>query len=457
MYSKKSFIPSVQRALVLQGGGALGAYQAGVFKSLYEKLKTQQDGVDGNEHIFDIIAVTSIGAINGAILTSYFVENNTWNGAGEKLESFWRHLSTPTPDISKTSRLWKEEFEKQNPFAATQEGARRYYSVKEFLKSGVENVFRPIYPPKEDNRFFDSQNKWLIYDKTPLRKSIEQYAKFPISTSFEKGEPRLLVISVNIEEGISTTFDSYKNSSGDKKAQSNETIFKTKIKSDNGIDIKHVIASASLPGFYTSEDIDGNKYCDGGVLSNTPMKEILEAHRLYWSQKISEYESYQKLDRETHHINSTNQEEQNNIPDLELYIINILNPGKDANKKFEEHDEVIDRYNDIILKENSDYIASASIISDYLSLIQRLIDLGKEDKKIKQKIDAILDEDTPRRFPTEGFRKYMDLINNSIRIVKIVRIERKDDIHTISGKMSVFTIETVEKLIEEGYHDALIK
>ena len=60
---------------------------------------------------------------------------------------------------------------------------RRYYSVKEFLKSGVENVFKPIPPPKDDKRFYDSQNKWLIYNNDPLRKSIERFVRLPIATS----------------------------------------------------------------------------------------------------------------------------------------------------------------------------------------------------------------------------------------------------------------------------------
>ena len=67
--SYKYTIPKVQRALVLQGGGALGAYQAGVFKSLYEKMKTNQNNDDGNDHhLFDIIAGTSIGAINDILI-----------------------------------------------------------------------------------------------------------------------------------------------------------------------------------------------------------------------------------------------------------------------------------------------------------------------------------------------------------------------------------------------------
>src|SRR6476620_10343558 len=98
--SSKYSIPKVQIALVLQGGGALGAYQVGVFKALYEKIKRIQSDDNNSENddrLFDIIAGTSIGAINGAILVSHFLENKTLQGSPEKLESFWKYLSTPTP------------------------------------------------------------------------------------------------------------------------------------------------------------------------------------------------------------------------------------------------------------------------------------------------------------------------------------------------------------------------
>ena len=67
--------PRIQRALLLQGGGALGAYQAGAFKALYEKIINDKDrnGDIDNAPLFDIIAGTSIGAINAAILVSYFL------------------------------------------------------------------------------------------------------------------------------------------------------------------------------------------------------------------------------------------------------------------------------------------------------------------------------------------------------------------------------------------------
>lgn len=91
--------PRKQRALVLQGGGALGAYEAGVFRVLWENL-TKQDEENGERDrpLFDIVAGTSIGAINAAILVSHVVESrkinpnitqkDSWKGSAEKLVNF---------------------------------------------------------------------------------------------------------------------------------------------------------------------------------------------------------------------------------------------------------------------------------------------------------------------------------------------------------------------------------
>ncbi len=81
--------------LSLQGGGALGAYEVGVIKALWEKL-TEEDNEHGynGRPLFDIIAGTSIGAINGAVLTSQVLKNRgDWKKSIGKLEEFWR-LST---------------------------------------------------------------------------------------------------------------------------------------------------------------------------------------------------------------------------------------------------------------------------------------------------------------------------------------------------------------------------
>ena len=468
--SNKYTIPRVQRALVLQGGGALGAYQAGVFKSLYEKMKTNQNNDDGNDHhhLFDIIAGTSIGAINAAILVSSFLENKNWEGSAERLESFWKYLSTPTPQISEALKQWKAEYEKgNNPSVASQEAARRYYSVKEFSKSGVEKVFKPIYPPKEDKRFCDSQNQWL---NQPLRKSIEKFAKFPIATSFERGEPRLLVISVDAAEGTTVTFDSYEKEQGRRETEYGDSLLGKSIiiKYNEGIGIKHLMASSTLPEVYAYEEIEGRKFWDGGLLSNTPIRELLEAHKKFWEKKLGS----QNLENSSKKIGSKVVDDPNEykksqgqvqrIPDLELYIVNILDAKENDTTTGggdivpQDFDGVRDRHIDIKLSDGYD-AKTDGLLTDSVNLIERLISLGENDEVIKEKINKILDEYTPRQFNTEEYKKYTDIIKNTFKIAKVVQIQRKDDSDSISGKLADFTSETISRLIQQGYEDALSK
>jgi NTE family protein len=105
---KDNNTPGLQRALVFQGGGSLGAYEAGVFHVLYHWLKKD---LSPHENVFDIIAGTSIGAINASIIINHYLENkdkdtnrteeeilkNTlkyWEGSPEKLLNFWKKISS---------------------------------------------------------------------------------------------------------------------------------------------------------------------------------------------------------------------------------------------------------------------------------------------------------------------------------------------------------------------------
>ncbi|HKG88780.1 MAG TPA: patatin-like phospholipase family protein [Nitrososphaeraceae archaeon] len=83
------------RALVFQGGGALGAYEAGAFKSIYEYI-IEREGVHAEENMFDVVAGTSIGAINATLLVDYVIKNETWRGSAEMLESFWNEFKAMT-------------------------------------------------------------------------------------------------------------------------------------------------------------------------------------------------------------------------------------------------------------------------------------------------------------------------------------------------------------------------
>jgi NTE family protein len=461
----KLFIPTVQRALVLQGGGSLGAYQAGAFRALYEKLRKQigSGDNDNTEFLFDIIAGTSIGAINGAILVSHFLEHRTWKGSPERLEDFWKYLSTPTPEISEALKQWKAEKVKgTNPSIASEEAARRYYSVKEFYKSGIKNVFQPIHPPKQDKRFCDSENQWLVYDNEPLRKSVERFVRFPIATSLEGKEPRLLVISVDAEEGTTVTFDSYEKEKGIRETQYGNSLLGKSIivKYDEGLNIKHLMASSTLPEFYVYEEIDGRKFWDGGLLSNTPIRELLEAHKRFWEKRIGTQNLENSLKKNGgDNLDYDRQGHAQRIPDLELYIINVFSPKENGTGEdfiLEDIDGVRDRKMDITLSDGYD-AKTDGLFTDYVNLIERLISLGDHDEVIRDRICKILEEYTPRRFSTEEVKKNIDILKNTFKIVKVVQIQCKDDNDSISGKMGDFTSGTINKLIQDGFHDALSK
>ena len=95
--------------------------------------------------------------------------------------------------------------------------------------------------------------------------------------------------------------------------------------------------------------------------------------------------------------------------------------------------------------------------TDYVNLIERLISLGDRDEVIRDRINKILEEYTPRRFSTEEVKKNIDILKNTFKIVKVVQIQRKDDNDSISGKKGDFTSETINKLLQDGFHDALSK
>ena len=163
-------VPKTQRALVLQGGGALGAYEVGVIKALHEKLTEKEDENDHeeNEPLFDLIAGTSIGAINGAILVSQVLKNNgNWRKSIEKLEEFWKaHLSSE-PDYKSLWDPWSRE--KHNPTADSEESARRYYSVQSYFMTGAPNIFTDP-TAINDERFYDNYlNKWYRSDYALLK------------------------------------------------------------------------------------------------------------------------------------------------------------------------------------------------------------------------------------------------------------------------------------------------
>ncbi len=468
---------SINRALIFQGGGSLGAYEAGAYKAINEELTAGLRTVDkGNEPLFHIVSGTSIGAINAALLVSYVKENKTWEGSGERLIEFWEYLSTQpiVENIPFFMHYW-DYWHRLDGRIASGESARRYFATKEFILKGVPNVFMPE-TPLLDNRFFDPSNTWYIYDNKPLKESLEKFAKFPISTKFENNEPRLLLVAVDVQEATPVVFDSYEKEDGTRKSEYGSygrikyddmtqnpeyEAFEHVIRYEDGIKSDFVLASCSVPVNYgytrldvethnlaverqgdtsANGDIDRSKstnsrtnlrfFWDGGLLANTPLRQTILAHRDYWLR-------VRKLE--------------DNIPKLKFAIIN-LHPAKQKYVPY-DHDGVVDRKNDITYHDRTEFDEFVAVlVSDYATLAKSLIELAEEKGINKKEVQKILTEETKAPSLVTGKKaKYEDLLKGVIDVDFVARLVRKNDAHTISNKTFDFSNTTILQLIQDGY------
>jgi len=452
--------PQEERAMILQGGGSLGAYEVGSYKAAFQFIK-HRDTAAGNQkrQVFDIIAGTSIGAINSAIITSYVIENNTWEGSVEKLIDFWNYISTESisDKFSNYMTNWWDTYRKLFTNLATGETARRYYSSKEFAVTGVSKVFsNPQLVP--DNRFFDMFNVWYRYDSKPLKESLEKFAKFPIATSHEDNQPRLLLVATDVGEGMPVVFDSHKKEDGSRHSgygklivdKNNSKIgFEHVVRYDSGITADHVIASASVPVSYDYVKMNAERYdpqtksyekeerffWDGGILINTPLMQVILAQRQYWY--------FGKGIKET-------------MPKLTVFQVN-LHP-KQIDKIPLDHDGVKNRMSDIIFADrtkNDETILL--IIQSYQEMIKKLISTSIENGIKKEIIDKLLDTPLPtqERFVGAMATKYRNFVEGILNIGEVIRIERKHDEYSVSNKIYDFTSNTIKDLIQNGHDDTI--
>ena len=182
-------------------------------------------------------------------------------------------------------------------------------------------------------------------------------------------------------------------------------------------------------------------FWDGGVLSNTPLRELLEAHRNYW-------------------LNVKKGE--NSVPDLEVYIADVW-PTREKIIPW-NLDGDINRLLNITFGDKTDYDQKvADIVSDYVDLFQRTRDLALNHIKNQNEKDAfkveltkfLTKENTKRSTHRTGEpRTYEELIKGRFN-VKVIRIDRKNTIDDISNKLLDYSADTIKQLRDEGYRDAL--
>jgi NTE family protein len=456
------------RALIFQGGGSLGAYEAGAYKAFYE-LATERDKHLGRQDrpLFDIVAGTSIGAMNASVLVSYVKEKRTWRGSAERLIEFWKHLATESLfDLLPGFTQWWDYWHYLYNFVATSESARRYYNTKQFMFTGVPNVFKP-FQALTDKTFFDPLNMWYLYSTGPLKRSLEKFANFPIATSYDKNEPRLLLAAVDVQEGSTVVFDSYEKPDGDRKtvygrygmeyANDGNEGFEHTIRYNNGIEVEFVLASGTVPvNFdYTklmvedyhnknkiknkTEDKEKSQsrktineevryFWDGGIIANTPLREAVLEHRRYWDYV-----------------------RKSQVPILRAFIVNV-HPIKQEYLPT-NYDAVVNRKDDLAYHDGTLFDERMVIlVTDYVNTIKNLIKLNEDNKIRKALVDNILQQQAlSRSFFTGEHFTYANLIEYMVSVDLVVRVERRNDIHTIANKTFDFSNTTIRQLIKDGY------
>jgi NTE family protein len=216
-----------QRVLVLQGGGALGSYQAGAYQALCH-------------HDFepDWIAGISIGAVNAAIIAGNAREKRV-----ERLKEFWEMVSASVP--------WTA--------IPTGDGGRSVFnetSAALIAAFGVPGFFRPRIPPAPLWPPGTPQSQ-SYYDTAPLRATLERLVDFDRINALET---RLSVGAVSVTTGNFRYFDNFEFNKLGKK-----------------IGPEHIMASGALPPGFPSIEIEGEHYWDGGIASNTPLDYVLDA------------------------------------------------------------------------------------------------------------------------------------------------------------------------------------
>ncbi|MET0708412.1 MAG: patatin-like phospholipase family protein [Tardiphaga sp.] len=222
--------PFARIGLFLQGGGALGSYQAGVYQALSE----------ANLHP-DCVAGISIGAINSALIAGNPPERRV-----DALRAFWERITEPPPGVLPllTPLLGMLELGGE----LTHREANRAYAMSNLL-GGAPGFFVPRALPTlwSISGAMDSNS---FYDVSPLRGTLEALVDFDRIGS---GAMRLCVGAVNVRSGNFRYFDS----------------------DEEKITPDHIIASGSLPPGFPATRIGDDYYWDGGIVSNTPLEWVL--------------------------------------------------------------------------------------------------------------------------------------------------------------------------------------
>jgi NTE family protein len=411
--SNRSTVPSssaynnkLENVLILQGGGSLGAFGCGVFKAL------------ANNNIkLDIVAGTSIGGINAAIIAGSKDEQDP----EQMLEQFWLELSQSFVDLDKvtlpsSSRILPKFVEdmlvssgyyfynlpqyssdqQRNYFSKTMslnEHAVKMQQLKSFYSSAIfgnDKMFKPRWREENiltDPEYFAPQKWTYMYDFSPLVKTLERYIDYDKLKPNGNSNTRLILTAVNVLTAEPLTFDSFKQQ----------------------ITSKHILATSAYPlyNFPWVEIEDGVYAWDGGLLSNTPLREVIDASPVN-DKRICIVENYPKR------VNALPK----NLP------------------------EVYHRARDIIFSDKTENnVTMSKVITRYLEYIEELYQL------LESNIEKINVRPQQLKRIRRKYKKYKQ--ERGAEIKDIIHITR-DEPYPHMYENADFSPETIKSSIKEG-------
>jgi NTE family protein len=216
--------------LVLQGGGALGSYQAGVYEGLAE-VGVEPTWISG----------ISIGALNTAIIAGNAPEDRV-----EALRGFWNTICQPADLLGHVGALVPAAF----GFPNVGRKWSSMWAAARALTEGQKGFFAPRFSVPFAGVAKKQPDQVSFYDTTALRATLVKYANFD---RINDGDVRVSVGAVNVRTGNLVYFDN----------------------TQTRLEPEHFMASGALPPGFPAVEIDGEYYWDGGLVSNTPLTEIV--------------------------------------------------------------------------------------------------------------------------------------------------------------------------------------
>jgi NTE family protein len=377
----------VENVLVLQGGGSLGAFGCGVFKALRK-----------NKIKLDILAGTSIGGVNAALIAGSKEEDHPELA----LEQFWLEIAENSVDLNFLIPEWVAE---NNPTAfplsasnlSSQTNTHQNLQLKSLLSFyssaiyGNDKMFVPRWRPEyssTDPQYFTPWQWTYLYDHSPLLRTLEKYIDYSkIQPNAKFNSPRLIITAVNVLTAEPLTFDS----------------------SEMQITPRHLLATSGYPlySFPWVEVEEGVYAWDGSLLSNTPLREVIDAS-----------------------------------PIIDKHIFLVENYPKTIDHLPQNLSEVFHRARDIIFSDKTLHnVKMAKVITQYLSYIEELynifqehVDLAKLDKEIVNKIE----------------RKYKKIKEDHGSEIKSIHYITREEKHPHMYENADFSVNTIKESINDG-------